>query len=153
MNTNVHPAVKALVANPETFTLAMERAVTMRGPGFIYRPKFSIETGNKRCWYRDPSGECGCIIGLALNLCGVPYDPRWEGNSALWVLEGLGMPSAYINAAQNAQGSQDRGDVYNSALSAYRKTLVFHDTGLTGERLGRINEWGHNGAKPWEASR
>lgn len=141
----------ALASNPDTFTLAMDHVVSMRGPAFHYTRKSWTDPDSgktyRRHWYRDPDCDpenpCGCLIGDTLTLLGWEYDPSVEGSSAYSLLIRLGLPEAYAWAGQHAQHEQDAARPFNEALSAYRNHLKF--TGL--------DMWGSAGERPWELSK
>jgi len=102
----------------ENFTRAMEEAVRERGEGYCYQEDYD----GPNCKYQV-DGQPACLIGLALDKLGVPYDESWEHNGASDVLGRLRASGRVMVAAHAAQRFQDIGHPWGAALEAYKKYL------------------------------
>ena len=123
----------------ENFTRAMREAVAERGAGFVYPEQGSElakqgwRSGGVTCVYALPSGEPGCLIGLALH----KIDPellesvRSSLVPAQQVLQHmLGVQDyALAYAAREAQEAQDSGKTWGEALAKFKWLLAMLDDG------------------------
>lgn len=99
------------------------REVASSAPEYVYR---NPDEANIDCRYFDYGGNPSCLIGHALAKCGLTEDDVTEGLAAFDVLGVKGIDEDVALAATVAQGKQDVGETWGTALEAFNETLKEH---------------------------
>lgn len=109
----------------QTVLTTLREVVEQFGPATTYAQRYeeitdgSYDTG-MTCKYQI-DGNPVCIVGVALDRLGIPYDPSWEDESITSVageyLDGTFTDGA-IGVLAVAQDRQDGGDSWGDALLA-----------------------------------
>lgn len=119
-----------------TLTEAIHKAVETRGRDYVYvKPGGPGDTST--CYNRDPeTGEPSCLLGVALDLMGLlPSKEVLEARDRYLMFASLGeivaafeldsvISPAEVEAGGGAQGTQDRGENWGTALDTYDRLVA-----------------------------
>jgi hypothetical protein len=103
----------------ELATELLERAVNQRGADFVYSKDGS--SGPEGGCYYFMEGEPSCIIGTILSYLGIKPSQVQEGSNAESQVRSLfpDTSDVVLEALNEAQTKQDRGDTWGEALDAF----------------------------------
>lgn len=138
INNKEERVTKTITLTIAEATELMERAVTEKGPDYLY----TIPEGIGSCSYFDTKGRPSCIVGHVLSYKGLgaddlicpvlyPYGEAYLANyntgssvTKLYLEGILDAPYEVIDALSAAQGFQDTGKTWGEALAAFKDSLA-----------------------------